>query len=178
MSREDDTAPNDFTSAETHENNPFQAEVLAMLAEMKSGMHSMSSRISELEHGKTQSVLPTSHTPKGKGKAPRSHSTDASPAAETSCDDNPRDEDDRETVATTDPTRRSKHWADRDDEVMDYEAELVWDNEYEETPDSKGITLFKVGEKTEKFLAAAFSSAASNTTRRQWRATNTVPPIL
>ena len=52
---------------------------------------------------------------------------------------------------------------------MDYEAELVWDDEDEETPESKGIALFKVREKTEKFLVATFSSPTLNTTRHQWR---------
>ena len=38
---------------------------------------------------------------------------------------------------------------------MDYDAELVWDDEDDEPPDSKGAKLFKIGEKIEKFLATA-----------------------
>ena len=143
----------------------FQTEVLAMLGEMRSGMHSMSGRISELEHDRTQSAPPSSHTPKGKGKAPRRRSVerDASStgAGATSGGDTPEcshdviDREERAFSVTSDRTTRSRHWADRDDEVMDYDAELVWDDEDDEPPDSKGAKLFKIGERIVKFLATA-----------------------
>ena len=46
---------------------------------------------------------------------------------------------------------------------MDYTAELVWDDN--DTADHEGVKLFKLSEKTEKFLANAFSMASSNSTR-------------
>jgi len=84
---------------------------------------------------------------------------------------NPRGEDDRpderESSVASDRAPRSKHWADRDDEMMDYTTELVWVDEAEDQPDSKGVKLFKIGEKTEKFLTSAFATALPNATRRQ-----------
>ena len=72
----------------------------------------------------------------------------------------------------------SKHWADRDNEVMDFKAVLDWEDDDEATG-SKGMTLFKVTEKTEKFLTVVFSSGVPNTARCQWRfkygASNTKP---
>ena len=41
----------------------------------------------------------------------------------------------------------SKYWADRNGEVMDYEAELVWDDDNDEATDNKVVKLFKVTEK-------------------------------
>ena len=52
---------------------------------------------------------------------------------------------------------------------MDYDSVIVWDDEDEEVTESKGVKLFKVAEKTEKFLSNAFSSAVPDNTRRQWR---------
>ena len=50
----------------------------------------------------------------------------------------------------------------------DYDTELVWDDEDDDQPDSKVVKLFKIGEKTEKFLASVFATAIPNVTRRQW----------
>ena len=58
----------------------------------------------------------------------------------------------------------TKSWADRDDEVMNYDAEMLMTSSAEA---EKGIKLFKVAENTEKFQGCHFSSAASNQTRRQ-----------
>ena len=62
-------------------------------------------------------------------------------------------------------------WEDEQGDMIDYDAEVAWDdNEDDDDPaDYKGIKLFKVTEKTEKFLTIAFTSASPNTTRRQWR---------
>ena len=51
----------------------------------------------------------------------------------------------------------TKSWADRDDEVINYDAEITWDI-YPEDDAGKGIKLFKVAKKT-KFLRCHFSSA-------------------
>ena len=55
--------------------------------------------------------------------------------------------------------------------MIDYDAEVAWDDneDDDDAADHKGIKLFKVTEKTEKFLTIAFTSASPNTTRRQWR---------
>jgi hypothetical protein len=39
------------------------------------------------------------------------------------------DSEEREFSVASDQTTCSRHWADRDDEVMDYDAEFVWDDE-------------------------------------------------
>lgn len=52
---------------------------------------------------------------------------------------------------------------------MDYDAETPWGDSEDDTPDGKGAKLFKVGEKTEKFLSHHFSVAVPNATRRQWK---------
>jgi len=51
---------------------------------------------------------------------------------------------------------------------MDYAAEADWDKDPgdDPTPDTK---LFKVEERTEKFLTCHFSAAVGNPTRRQWK---------
>ena len=68
------------------------------------------------------------------------------------------------------PPSTSTLWEDALDEGMDYDAVPVWDDDEEDdATDHKGVKLFKVSEKTEKFLTHAFTSASPNTTRRQWR---------
>ena len=109
---------------------------------------------------------------KGKGKALPRVTTEGETA--NTCRSDARWEVDKHECHPAEGYNRSssstpsKHWADRDDEVMDYEAELVWDDNDEATG-RKGVKLFKVAEKREKFLTAAFSSGVPNTTRRQWR---------
>jgi hypothetical protein len=147
----------------------LQSTVLTMLADMRSVMQSMNGRIANLEGDGTQSVRHTSHTPKGKGKAPLRRSAGGDGATPGSSRDIVDREDRESSVAASETSTRSKNWADRDDEVMDYSTELTWDDEDEESSETKGVKLFKVGEKTEKFINAAFATAATNTVRRQWR---------
>jgi len=146
----------------------FQSSVLAMLGDMRSDMQSMQAKIADLDD-RTQSVRASPYNSKGKGKAPLRRSMEE----DVNAGRNPRGEDDRhderEPSVASDGAARSKHWADRNDEMMDYTTELVWDDEDEDQPDSKGVKLFKIGEKTEKFLTSAFATALPNATRRQWR---------
>ena len=195
LQRSDSTANLDGKSSATYadavrrEPSPspatFQAQVLSMLGGLRSDMQSMGERVSHLERERTQSV--PSRTPKGKGKALANAAKTASEAAADRVPtraDNP--------AATTDEDRdpassasTSKNWADRDDEIMDFSSELVWDDDEDDPSESKGVKLFKVAEKTEKFLSNSFYTAAPNATRRQWRdkygapnTTNTACPSL
>ena len=52
---------------------------------------------------------------------------------------------------------------------MDYEAEVTWDVDDDDLTETKGVKLFKVGERTEKFLDNHFSGPVSNQTCRKWR---------
>ena len=64
---------------------------------------------------------------------------------------------------------QSHHWADAAEEV-DYSTIPIWpEDDDNQTEDSKGLNLFKVSEKTEKFLTNSFLTAVPNTVRRQWR---------
>ena len=183
----------DVVGGRLPERETFQTQVLSLLGSLKTDMQSMGERVSELERQRAQSALPT--TPKGKGKrkappcgvneaaafAPRAPplgtcTRQGAEADDDSCDDGERTERPRAHSTSPSPAEdtpvaaSSKHWADRDDEIMDYSAELVWDDDEEEEPaDTKGIKLFKVTERTERFLGNAFSSAVPNATRRQWR---------
>ena len=64
-----------------------------------------------------------------------------------------------ECLRSTPPPVTSRHWADRDDEVV-----IVWDNKDRELVEAKDIKPFKVAEKIEKFLSNALSSVVPNTT--------------
>ena len=145
----------------------FQSSVLAMLGNMRSDMQSMQAKIADLDD-RTQSVPASPYKSKGKGRAPlrRSLEEDGNAERNQHGDD---DRQERESSVVSDGTARNKNWADRDNEVMDYTTELVWDDEDDDQPDSKGVKLFKIGEKTEKFLTSAFATALPNATRRQWR---------
>ena len=162
---------NDATLATSGEDNQpmtsFQSLVLTMLGDMRSDMQSMQAKIADLED-RTQSVRASPYNSKGKGKAPLRRSTDEDKNARR----NPRSEDncdERESSTAPDGTTHNKHWADRDGKLMDYDTELVWDDEDNDQPYSKGVKLFKISEKTEKFLASAFATAIPNATRCQWR---------
>lgn len=50
---------------------------------------------------------------------------------------------------------------------MDYDTEVTWDDEDKTADSGKGVKLFKVAEKTQKFLDCHFTSAVSNQARRQ-----------
>ena len=132
----------------------FQRQVLSMLGGLHTDMQSMGDQVSNLEREQAQSAQ--TRTLKGKGKAPISAAKSATPMA-------------AELTTESDPPPSPKNWADRDDELMDYNAELVWDDDDDDLSEAKGVKLFKVGEKTEKFLSSAFGSAVSNSTRCQWR---------
>ena len=77
-------------------------------------------------------------------------------------------QDDPLPTQTPPRSESTLHWADRDDEVMDYEAEVTWDVDDDDLTETKGVKLFKVGERTEKFLDHFFGPLP-NQTRRQWR---------
>lgn len=71
-------------------------------------------------------------------------------------------------VQDSTPLTAGTNWDDRHDEAMDYSLELTWEDEDEESaPDAKGVKLFKVSEKTEKFLQNTFSITSSDSVRRQ-----------
>ena len=145
----------------------FQAQVLSMLGGFRRDIQSMGERVSHLERERTQSV--PSRTPKGKGKALANAAKTASEAAANRA---PTRADD--PAATTDEdcgpassASTSKNWADRDNEIMDFSSELVWDGDEDDPSESKGLKLFKVAEKTERFLSNSFYTAAPNATRHQ-----------
>ena len=130
----------------------------------------MGERFSELKEQQTQSD--SSWSSKRKGKAPP-HVTTEGESANTCRSDARREVDEHECHPAEGYNRRSsstssKHWADRDNEVMDFKAGFDWEYDDEATG-SKGVTLFKVTEKTEKFLTVVFSSGVPNTARCQWR---------
>ena len=170
---------NDATLATSgKDNHPMmsvQSSVLTMLGDMRSDMQSTQAKITDLED-RTQNVRASPYNSKGKGKAPLRHSTEEDENVRR----NPRSEDDRdeqESSTAPDGTTRNKHWANRDGELMDYDTELVWDDKDDDQQDLKGVKLFKIGEKTEKFLASAFATAIPNATCCQWR-DNTAPQTL
>ena len=166
------------------ERESFQTQVLSLLGSLRIDMQSM---VTDLERQRAQSALPTTPKGKGKGKVPpcganREATTSAACAlswgTRRSAEDGANDDEARmERLWSTSQAEESsmkaphKHWADRDNEVMDYDEIIVWDDEEEELADTdtKGIRLFKVAERTEKFLESVFSSAIPNTTRRKWR---------
>ena len=39
-----------------------------------------------------------------------------------------------------------RHWADRDDEVINYDTVIIWDDEDEEPVEAKGVKPFKIAE--------------------------------
>lgn len=130
-----------------------------------------------MEH---KSVCSTSRTPKWKGKEPlrKERNTPCGSAVATpSTSDTPNNCGERESSIASDLTTRSKNWADRDDEVMDHDVELIWDDDEDKEP-SKGVKIFKIGEKTKKFLATSFTAAAPNATRCQWRDKYSVPSTV
>ena len=139
-----------------HVSESFQFQVLALLGSLQTDMQSMGDRISKLEQ--TQSV-PTD-TPKGKdkGKKPAHGPGEEDEVDRGVDDDHHACRDDSEHLHSTSPPVTSRHWADRDNEVMDYDAVIVWDGEDEEVVESKGVKHFKVAEKTEKFLSNALWS--------------------
>ena len=56
---------------------------------------------------------------------------------------------------------------------MDYEAEVTWDVDDDDLTETKGDKLFKVGERTEKFLDSHFSGPVPNQTRDKYGAPST-----
>ena len=151
----------DGNSRATNVDESFQDQVLAMLGDLCSDMQSMGKRVSQLEQERTQSV--PARTPKGKGKA-------LAKAAE-SANDNSNTVDPVATGETSNrsATSTSKNWADRDNKTMDYTTELIWDDDEDDPPKTKGVKLFKVVEKTKKFISHTFSVATPNNTRHQCR---------
>lgn len=144
--------------------DPFQ-RILAKLDDLENGMQSIHSRVQDLE---AQRAPTESRDLEPSAKVQRtSEVRNATPRVQTS---------QREVAPPVASSAESQDaqqrlWADEPLEVsMDYEAEIIWEQEAEDdTPDAKGIKLFKVDDRTDKFLAGHFSNAVPNQTRRQWR---------
>ena len=138
----------------------FQDRVLESLSMLQDGMQSIKSRVTSLEE-EAQSATP-SPIPRGPGS-----SCDSTGRVQRSTRQSLQDD----PFPTLTPPRSEStlHWADRDDEVMDYEAEVTWDVDDDDLTETKGVKLFKVGERTEKFLDSHFSGPVPNQTRHQWR---------
>ena len=166
----------------------FESTVLAMLEGLKKGMQSMEYRVASLEDKETQSVSRSTESARGEDTEHEALSTREArsdyhtevqstrggmPTPKVLSDARPPRVQSTQP-ATSSPAQEpqdSNLWADRVDVSMDYSVLPEWDNEpdEEETPEGKGIRLFKVSDKTEKFLSVYFSSAVPNQVRRQWR---------
>ena len=138
-----------------------QIRVLESLSMLQDGMQSIKSRVTSLEKKEAESATP-SPIPRGPGSS-RDSTGRVQRSTRQSLQDDP--------LPTLTPPRSEStlHWADRDDEVMDYEAEVTWDVDDDDLTETKGVKLFKVGERTEKFLDSHFSEPLPNQTRCQWR---------
>ena len=158
----DDTAHDEEVRSKP---DPFQ-KILAKLDDLEDGMQSIHSRVLDLEAQRDPAETPSQRDLETSPKVQRASSEvrNATPRVQIS---------QREVAPPVAPSTESQQrsWADDTVEVsMDYEAEVEWEQEAEDdSPNAKGITLFKVAERTEKFLAGYFSNAVPNQTRRQWR---------
>lgn len=147
---------------ENPEPKDFQSMVISMLGDLQGSMQSMTYRIEELEAQRSSTwhkVLKQSTT----WHEVLNHVKILHKGREI-----PHLYCKAKTWMTPSPAANStsKNWADRDDEEMDYSTDIDPDDDF---PDSKDIKLFKVAEKTEKFLSTHFTAVVSNQTRRQWR---------
>lgn len=141
----------------------FESMVLSMLNELQGSMQSMKDRVLDLEEAQAQSAA-----------APNNHVAQSA----TSCEISQKGK--RNSIPEVQSTENmtlspaasgtTKHWADMDGGEIDYAAEVTWEIDPDDDfPEGKGAKLFKVTEKTEKFLSAHFTAAVPNQTRRQWR---------
>ena len=68
------------------------------------------------------------------------------------------------------------HWADRDEERVDYTARITWPEDPDgEAPECSHLT--KVSDATANLLKTSFSTPVSNTTRLEWKRLHLVPDV-
>ena len=71
------------------------------------------------------------------------------------------------------PLPARAHWADRDDERMDYHTQVTWPDDLE----TECSHLTKVSNSTRSLLIGSFAAPVSNTTRREWKKGHIVPNV-
>lgn len=142
----------------------FEGTVLASLSELQRGMQSIQGRVTHLEEAEDRTQSVNTSAPRGQAAIVEHVTPRGTPSTDRGVGPG--------QSPSTDPLPRARLWADRPpEESVDYDMlEVSWDVDPEDDlSEGKGIKLFKVGEKTEKFLESNFSSTVPNQTRRQWR---------
>ena len=162
--------PEDQSDDQSDGPSRFEARVLFMLGGLQTGMQSMEKRVANLEDkGKHELRSSPGHdvTKVQSACGASTHRVQSTPQRTPAVQSTGRSPStDQDVSQDTD----SGHWADRVDVSMDYSAIPTWDDDEEDdNSEVKGVKLFKVSEKTEKFLSVYFSSAAPNQGRRQLR---------
>lgn len=149
----------------SQQQSSFETRVLQMLGHLSDDMQSMGERLCDLEGRQTSTdVDAASIASIAEGEAHGSTTCTGTKPAQSAKGKGPSPL----AIASSDETDPNL-WANRDEESMDYNFEVHFDDEEEDSIEAKGVKLFKVSEKTEKFLNNAFSSGSANTIRRQWR---------
>lgn len=164
-----ETLPDDETvrskaTAQSEKAQAFEDTVLDILYDLRHGLSSVESRVACLEDkGRQQPAQSAAALPRGpRGSPPASTNSTGvlTPLAQSAS--SPR-------VPNSTPLLQSS-LDQREDDVdvhMDYSTE-DWDKD-SNSGDQPNTKLFKVEEKTEKFLSTHFSATVSNPTRRQWK---------
>ena len=71
------------------------------------------------------------------------------------------------------PLPARTHWADRDDERMDYHTQVMWPDDLE----TECSHLTEVSNSMRSLLIGSFAALVSNTTRREWKKGHIVPNV-
>ena len=125
----------------------FEDRLFNSLEEIRNSVNSVKDRVNKLEEQSAQSTTNTER-----------HSLEQTVETQSANEDAIESQSDR-------------HWDDRHSEHCPEDDDVIWpvSDEEGESPQSTGIKLFQVSEKTGNFLKQSFTNTAPNKIRRQWR---------
>ena len=166
----------------------------ATLESIASSIAAVQDRLAKLEErpSRSRSVRRNRNRDKGRPSRSRSQDRESNGRSSRSCSRSPRGSRSRDRCSKhhrhDDSLVRSKntcprhdksplpvrtHWADRDDERMDYHTQVTWPDDLE----TECSHLTEVSNSTRSLLIGSFAAPVSNTTRREWKKGHIVPNV-